>query len=394
MPDIFPRLQPDPETLATAEALTPIVREHADYADAERRLHPEVASAFAQAGLYRLAGPESVHGQDADALTQVAVLETIARVDASSGWNLMIGIETFGLIAPSMHQCAGLLADPLRVMASSTAAVGRADREGENWRVRGRWQFVSGIHNASLFGATVQLYENDELLQNEPCYALVEAPDFAIEDTWHTVGMRGSGSHDVTVDGALVPASHIVNSIASARGGSSNLRFPRGARLAYNKAAVALGIGRAGLDAFTALALGKRPRFSSSSLRHRPFAQRTLAQAEARHLGLRSATYNVVGHLWQDVVEQRRASAADLARFQAVCCDVAQATAELTDALAAAAGTSANASAEPLARIVRDATVIRQHASVAPHHLEDAGRLLLGLEPLEIMLRGIRPDPN
>ena len=75
-----------------------------------------------------------------------------------------------------------------------------------------------------------------------------------------------------------------------------------------------------------------------------------------------------------------------------MCCEVAQSTAEITDALAAAAGTTANAQSHPLSRIARDATVIRQHASVAPHHLEDAGRLLLGLEPQEVMLKGIPVD--
>ena len=380
--------------LERAREVLPLVRQHADYAEQARHLHAEVARAFASTGLYRLAAPEFVHGADASALTQVEVLETVAAADASSGWNLMIGMETFGLVAPSMSACAELLNDPLRVMAGSTAAVGRAVRDGAGWRVSGRWQFCSGVDNATLFGATVQRYEGDAALPGLPCYALIEAPQFTVHDNWHAVGMRGSGSHDVSVDDVWVPDAHLVDGIAAANSDSPNLRFPRGPRLAYNKAAVALGIARAACDAFTDLARGKRPRFSSRSLRERPLAQRAIARAEARYLGLRTATHTVVGELWQTVLDGGRASGFELARFQAVCSDVAQSTAALVDELAQAAGTSANLADEPLARICRDANVIRQHTTVAPHQIDDAGRLLLGLEPQELMLRGARPDAH
>jgi hypothetical protein len=36
---------------------------------------------------------------------------------------------------------------------------------------------------------------------------------------------------------------------------------------------------------------------------------------------------------------------------------------------------------------VRDVKVIRQHVTVAPHHIEDAGRVLLGLPPEQLMLQ-------
>lgn len=377
---------------ARALELAALIDQHADYADHERHLHPAVAQAFAAAGLYRLAAPRSVQGADAGAVSQIAVLEAVSRIDASSGWNLMIGMETFGLLAPAMGACAELIADPLTVMAGSTAAVGRAVREGDGYRISGRWQFASGVHNAQLFGATVQIYEGDSKLDAPPCYALIQLPHFTIVDTWHTVGMRGSGSHDVLVEGVWVPEHHLCPTIGRVQGDSVNMHFPRGARLAYNKVGVALGIFRAALDEFTAIARGKHPRFSSKTMRERPNVQRTLAEAEARYLGIRAATYTLVQELWNGVAARERPSAAQLARFQAVCSDAANTAAEQVHALAGAAGTSANVADSRLARIARDATVVRQHVTVAVHHMEDAGRLLLGLEPQDTMLRGIPPE--
>jgi hypothetical protein len=55
-------------------------------------------------------------------MTQIEVIATIAEADGSAGWNLMIGVESFGLIAPALNPALGLLADPEMILSSSTAA--------------------------------------------------------------------------------------------------------------------------------------------------------------------------------------------------------------------------------------------------------------------------------
>ena len=128
--------------------------------------------------------------------------------------------------------------------------------------------------NADLFGATVRLFENDTPVIEDNRYAVVPKGEFEIVDTWHVGGMRGSGSHDVRLDGVFVPDRHIITPMgghqAAAIGADSpQLRLPLGNRLAYNKAAVALGIARAGIDAFVELATAKQPRFTTKTLRER-----------------------------------------------------------------------------------------------------------------------------
>jgi len=99
--------------------------------------------------------------------------------------------------------------------------------------------------------------------------------------------MRGPGSRDVQVIDVFVPDKHLLPAIGSTRSEQPLMRFPTGARLAYNKVAISLGLARAGLDAFVELAAGKIPRFSSKSLRDRPSAHRAIALAEVRVLFLR-----------------------------------------------------------------------------------------------------------
>jgi alkylation response protein AidB-like acyl-CoA dehydrogenase len=81
------------DPVARARALAPIIRQHADAAERQRHLSPEVAQAMAAAGLYRIAAPRRCGGHDADPMTQIATIEAVSTIDGSTGWNLMIGVE-------------------------------------------------------------------------------------------------------------------------------------------------------------------------------------------------------------------------------------------------------------------------------------------------------------
>ncbi len=377
-----------PNHIHNAESLAPLIRRHADEAERIRHLPQAVAKAFARQGLYRLAGTKDIHGSNADPMTQIGVIEAASRADGSAGWNLMIGIETFGLIGPGFKdRCPELIADPMTIMASSTAAVHRAQRDGNGWRVSGQWQFASGIHNAQIFGATVRLYDGDELLDEGNRYAVVPEEEFEIVDTWNVAGLRGSGSHDVRLEDVYVPDTRIIAPIGGNEATTPQLRLPLGNRLAYNKAAVAIGIARAGIDAFVDLATNKQPRFTTKTVRDRPFAQRAIALAEARLTGARAALMELTAASWETVVRGDEVSDRDRALFHIVASDTARAAVETVDILCEAAGTSANRIGDPLERISRDVRVVRQHATVAPHLMEDAGRALLGLESQSAVVR-------
>ncbi len=371
-----------------AETLESLVRQHADDADQNCRLPAPVAAGFAEQGLYRIGAPRAYLGEEADPMTQIKTIETISRFDGSAGWNLMIGVEIFGLSAPGCASCSYLLEDPKAIMCGSTAAVGRAEKVAGGYVVSGDWQFVSGCHNGTVFSATVEVIEDGESLPGTAA-AMIVAPDFEIKDTWHVGGMRGSGSHDVTVRDVLIPEEQLVPRIGTAASEHPLMRFPLTSRLSYNKVAVATGIARAGLDAFVELAAGKHPRFSSSSLKDRPSAQSALAEAEVLVLSARTLVLNLVEDLWEKVIRREAITLKERAVFQIACSDAVARCVSAVDLIADAAGTSANFRSHPLERISRDVRVVRQHATVASHHIEDGGRVLMGLEPTGVMLQGL-----
>ena len=112
--------------------------------------------------------------------------------------------------------------------------------------------------------------------------------EYEILDTWDVAGLRGSGSHDVRANGALVSEkwSRVQLLTLPAHYENPAFRVPVALRLAYNKAAVAIGVARGAVDEFYALAQTKVPWLTASALRDRPVAQQRAGEAEAQ---LRSA---------------------------------------------------------------------------------------------------------
>ena len=372
-----------------ARELQDLVRAHADANERQRHLAAPLAEAFSQAGLYRIAAPEDCFGSAQPPRVQMEVIEAIAYVDGSSAWNVMIGIESFGLIAPAFGSNLELLEDPHAIIASSTAAVGRAEEVEGGYRIDGQWQFASGVHNASIFGATVRVWRDGQEASSQNRYALLPLGEFEILDTWHTSGMRGSGSHDVVIRDRFVPEERLIAPIGGSGHASPLLNFPLGARLAYNKVAVAWGLARAGLDAFIALAEGKTPRFSSRSLRDRPRAHRAIAEAEVRLRSGKALVYELLDDMWEAVQNRAHISSRERALFQIACSDSVAGCIDAVNRVCRAAGTTANQNDHPLERIRRDIAVVGQHTTVAEHHIEDGGRLLLGLPAQEMMLAGL-----
>lgn len=376
-----------PEYVERARSLAPLIREHADRAEEARRLPEVVAKAFAEQGLYRVGVVGRLHGADADPVTQIEVIEAVSYADGSAGWNLMIGIEAFGQLGSLLGPVESLIEDPLLIMAGATSALGRADRENGGYRVNGQWQFVSGCHNAGLFAGSVMRFEDDVAIESPPAFAVARSDEFEILDTWNVSGMRGSGSHDLRLVDVWLPEERVMVPAQITPTDRTPLhRIPFGVKLAYNKVGVCLGIARAGLDAFTSLATEKTPRFGRNQLRDRPLAQRAIAEAEARLRSARALVLDMAEELWDVVLAEERLDDHWRAIFQIACSDAARGCVEAVDKIAEAAGTTPNFIGQPLERIVRDVRVVRQHVTVAPHQIDDAGRMLLGLKPQGLML--------
>ena len=156
-------------------------------------------------------------------------------------------------------------------------------------------------------------------------------------------------------------------------------RVPTPLRLAYNKAAIAIGVARGALDAFVDLANNKVPMLSPSKLKDRPIAQYKLAQSEAKY----RAAYAYLMDAFHDVEEELLAGAElpgpeTTQNARLACIYAGDSCMEIVDVIQNAAGTSASYMENPLERKLRDAHGAATHRWIAHPLYQDLGSILMG----------------
>ncbi len=364
------------DLLAAAREVSDVVRDHADAAEQERRLPAATVAALGEAGLLRMCLPAVYGGPEADPVTLVAAIEAVASADGAAGWCTMIASTSASqafYLPP--ETAAAMFADPATVAGGVFAPNGTGVVDGDVVRVTGRWQWGSGTQHCRWIVGGTRCDDDTFRL----CW--FDAADVTFHDTWHSAGLRGSGSLDFSVDDVAVPADRTFQPGVTRPQCDGELgRFPNFALLGAGVAAVALGIGRHALDELVAMAAGKRPLFSSRSLAQSPYTQIELATAEA---GLRSARAFLLDELataWAAVLAGDRVDVAARAAIRLAAVHATQAAVAAADTAYTLAGGTSVYATNPLQRCLRDVHVVTQHLMVAPKLRETLGKVLLGLD--------------
>jgi alkylation response protein AidB-like acyl-CoA dehydrogenase len=366
----------DLDLVAAAEAVAPLLTKLADEAEQDRRLPAETVDALVAADLMRMGLPEAYGGPEADPLTLLTTIEVLARADGAAGWCAMIASSTatqaFFLEPPAAREIFG---EPDTVTGGAFAPTGTGTVDGDRVTVTGRWQWGSGTqHCRWILGGT--LCDDDTF---RLCWFPVEEVTF--HDTWHSVGLRGTGSLDYSVEGAVVPLQRTVQPLQTPAVLRRPLAaFPNFTLLASCVAAVSLGIGRRAIDELVALAEGKRPLFSSKTLAESAFTHIELARAESDLRAARSFLHDEVRRTWDVVSDGGRPDIPDRLGVRMAAANAAATATEVADRMYTLAGGSSVYTTNVLQRCLRDAHVPTQHLQVAPKLQETFGRLLLGQE--------------
>lgn len=381
------------DLVAAAKALAPEIAAKADEIEAARRLPPEIAQQLAKAGLFRAALPKSLGGFEATPSTIAQIIGVISRADASAGWCVMIGTTTALNAAYMPHDVAkAVYASPDIITGGVFAPMGRAVEDGDDYVVTGRWQWGSGTQNAQWIvgGAMVMDGDKPKLGPDGAPYhrmMVFARDDVTFHDTWHVMGLKGTGSLDFSVEHARVPKARSVSLIHDTPIENGALyRFPAFGLLGMGIGAVALGNAAGALDAFRDLATSKKPSASRRTLAERAHTQMVYAEAFAKHASARAWYFAAIDDAWAEAKAGDAISLDRRAKLRLASTHATRVGADVCRDLHDLAGGSAVYLNTPLQRRFRDAHVATQHMMVAPPTIEVAGRALLGLPTEDSML--------
>src|SRR5271155_4293807 len=281
----------DPSVMHAAIGLAEKIWAASDEIERGRRIPPDIAAAMKDAGVFGMAMPRVWGGPEVDLLTQFRVIEALAMADASVGWCAMIGCDG-GYATAFLDQDVARTMYPDLLVATGAAAttIGQARRTPEGYRVSGRFPFVSGCHHSewAWLGCLViedgaPRIDDNGVPETRQCF--VRLSQCEILDTWHTTGLRGTGSNDVVVHDEFVPDEHTFSFQ------DPQLIKRPGALYAFpflfiaKGAAPALGIARRAIDALIESAAVKPARRYTSD------APRRFSPPPARIISTSWATY-------------------------------------------------------------------------------------------------------
>jgi indole-3-acetate monooxygenase len=373
--------------LGAAAALAPQIRSCAEEIEQSRRLPLPLVEAMAQAGLFRLWIPRSLGGEETDPMTVARVIEEVSRADGAAGWCVAIASEygAFGGYLPP-EAAREIYGSDRRVRtAGAFRPFGEARVVASGYQVTGRWPLGSGCqHSAWIVGGCRILDGEQPRLRPDgtPVTRILFFPasDCEILDTWHSIGLRGTGSHDYAVSDVFVPAARSLSFREPPVEPGPLYALPTIALFATGLAAVPLGIARHAIDILLDMTATKIASRSRQTLRGDATMQANLGQAEAVVRSGRAFLYETLAEAWQVVSAGQLLSVSQRAMLWLAATHAATAAKQATELMFTAGGSASPYASGGLERCLRDVHAACQHVTLAAPNYQMAGQAFLDLD--------------
>jgi alkylation response protein AidB-like acyl-CoA dehydrogenase len=365
--------------LERAAHLVPVLKTRARQAEDLRHVPEETIRELKDAGLFRIATPRRFggNGHEIDLMFRLAM--ELGRGCGSSAWcfsvlsihNWMIGHWPIEL------QEEYFTTGPDTLSSSSFAPIGKLTPVDGGYKLSGRWEFSSGSDAGTwaLLGA---------MSQTGPVYVMVPRPDYEVQhDTWHVSGLKGTGSKDVVVDDAFVPAHRLLpfGNLGPVSGmsevhGRASYRLPGFSLLPYTLCSPLVGMAQAAVDDVL-------ERFGGTSKAESTALQLRLAESSVEADTARL----IVAHDTKQRIERAAAGEAlselDAARHRRNVSHVARLCCSAVDRLFEASGGHSLFESHPMQRIHRDVHAGAHQTALFWDAVAEAyGRAAFGLAPV------------
>lgn len=376
--------------LSEVEGLIETVRARSDETEQARRLSDETIAAMRAANLHRILQPARHGGAEAHFSGMVDIVDAISQGCCAAGWcltqycshNCLLGYWP----AEGQDEIWGPMPDAL-VAGVLIPACGKALKVDGGWRLSGQWPFASGVYGADWFIAAAFAENGDG-----PPVAQMHAVPFAeyeILDTWHSAGLRGTGSADVAIEDVFVPAARALP-INDTKGGgnapgcavnpAATFKLPAFAMFSINQSAVALGLAQDTFDKYVEQGRTRVARMSGKSTADYSTVQAKVGEAHTAVEMARMLLHNCCD-LGMAVAEKSEVAPMELkTELRAKACMAGVLSAEAVDLLFQVSGGAGIYDRNPISRAMRDANCMRGHITQnLDVNASNHGRVLLGL---------------
>ena len=300
-------------------------------------------------------------------MTCADVVQAVAALDTAAAWMLMVAnVPRFVAAAWPQTLVDEIWGTDHNAMAAISGNQPFAATPcAGGYRVTGQTGFASGCRHAQWFVAPVRIRHAHTSLAAGRGLLVLPIAHCTIVANWDTLGMRGTGSHDVALHDEFVEARRLVlfpAALVRANPYYDGPLYRCARRVVFaTYVPISLAVAAQALAALDELAAAKLPYASDNTLAHRPYAQAKYGRALACYRAARTYFRDALDVAWQraqrgELPDDRERADLYLAAIHAV-----QNAAETVRLVCDAAGTSSIYKHQPLERLLRDIEVLRQH---------------------------------
>ncbi len=383
------------EVVSRAEKLAHQIAAHADETERLGRLSDESVALVREAGVMRLLQPVEYGGYAAHPVDFASAVMAVAKACGSTGWVCGVG----GVHPWEMALMDRKLQDevwgenPDAWIASPYMPSGIATPTDGGYILKGRWQFSSGTDHCDwiFLGALVGDENGKPAQPVRAMHVVLPRQDYTIvEDSWDVIGLAGTGSKDIIVDGAFIPAYRTIDTndvtegeLAAERAGrtESVYKLPFWTMFPLGITSAVIGIAEGALAAHLDY---QRDRVSAygGKIREDAVVLNAISEASAEIAASRSQLLDGISRIYDKVEAGGSVTFEDraLQRRNQVRC--AWRAVDAVDEIFARSGGNAVRRGTPLQRFWRDAHVGLQHAIHVPGNAFQAAAMLeMGVDP-------------
>tara|TARA_R110000772_G_scaffold73034_12_gene159052 strand:+ start:177 stop:1337 length:1161 start_codon:yes stop_codon:yes gene_type:complete len=360
------------QVLEAVRAIAPDIEAEAENTERNRGLNPDLLVRLQEAGMFRMMIPKAYGGEEMTPLQVLRVVEELSRADASAGWTAMVanGFNAIFGLFPQVTIDEMMANGPDLRMRGALAPKGRLVEVEGGYRISGQWPLGSGSYQYDWVVGSGMVFDGPapKMVDGQPAILLaaVRPEEAEFLDTWDSVGVRGSASHDFVLNDVFVPASRVANMMGQSNLSSPVHRLPFPMVTTGQHTAISTGGAMAALADLGKLARNKRPAFKpDQKLIDDPVFSYRFGELLARLDSLRS----YADALMEDTLELAQSNdpvtPGDIARARSMCAKVSLDCVDLVNEAMALGGSTIVYASHPMQRRWRDVRVAAQHAAAS-----------------------------
>lgn len=366
------------------------------------RLDDQTAKVLRETGAIRMLQPKKYGGLELHPREFAETVMEIAACDGSTGWVTgVVGVHPWEMaMADPRVQEEIWGEDPDTWIASPYAPMGLLRPVDGGYVFNGHWQFSSGTDHCDwiFLGAFLADEKGERLNPPRSMHVILPRADYEIvDDSWDVVGLRGTGSKDVVVEDAFVPAHRVVDyakvvdgSLAAEAGLTNPMyRLPFSAAFPLGITASVIGICEGALAHHLAYQRD-RVQITGTAVRDDPYVLYAVSEAAAEIAASRAALLDNISSLYDTVAAGGRVDFDRRAVGRRTQARAAWRAVRAVDEIVARSGGNAMRMSNPIQRFWRDAHTGLAHAihvTGAVFHV--AALTQIGVEPPQGPMRSM-----